>query len=108
MSEMLRSQEGIDDKTKAKIERISFMQEVRDLAKLKADTANLDATTQQAIMSMLQSKMQMDQMMGQGEEAAPDQESPDNSLGAETNPTPEAQPAQPEIAAQPPAQMGAG
>ncbi len=62
LSEFLRTMK-LPDKTRARLEQIALLQEVRDLAKIKSEIANLDAGTQQAILSIMQSNQALQQMM---------------------------------------------
>ena len=63
--EIVRTVAINDPKVEARMDAIMDMQEVRDFAKFKADIANMEAGTQNAILQILAAKMQTMQMMAQ-------------------------------------------
>ena len=55
----------LNDKLKAELERVGTLQKVRDMSKIKADIANLDASTQMAILNIAQAQMGLQEIAGQ-------------------------------------------
>jgi hypothetical protein len=66
----------LDDETKAKLEQIKALQEQRDMAKMRSEIATMDAQASQAIAVILQTNMQMQQMMAQAQGPQSIQEAP--------------------------------
>jgi len=63
--EIIRTVSIGDPKVEARMDAITEMQEIRDFAKFKADITGLEAGTQNAILQIMQAKMQTMQIMAQ-------------------------------------------
>ena len=55
----------LDEKLKAKMEQITQLQEARDIAKMRSEIATMDANTAQAMLAVLSSSQQIQQMVAQ-------------------------------------------